>query len=117
MSLSPDALAARQALPLFAPGHAFHKAIKPAKNTALRTVLSAATAAQIPEELTILLRYQAARKVISQDLRGQLQKQLTLCEGRAPKDASMQMRHIVAFLGQCVRLHRAINEEQSGGRP
>ena len=105
MALSPDAEAARQALPLFGDDQAFRKAVEPANATALRTLLSAASAAEIPEEIDIVLRYQAARGVIPGELLPLLTGEIQQCIGRDPKNP---MPHIVAFLGQVVRLHKTV---------
>lgn len=111
MPLTPDAEAARQALPLFQEGSPFLAAVRRANANALRTLLSAAAAASVPEEIYILLRYQAARKVISKELLAALQPELEKCVRR---DRDAPMRHIVAFLGQVVRLHKTVaNQEKT----
>ncbi|MCK6505017.1 hypothetical protein L6R53_16735 [Myxococcota bacterium] len=107
MPLTPDAEAARQALPLFQEGNPFLAAVRRANATALRTLLSAAAAASVPEEIDILLRYQAARGVIPQELRAALQPELENC---ARRDKDAPMGHIVAFLGQIVRLHKSVEQ-------
>lgn len=107
MPLTPDAEAARQALSLFQEGNPFLALVRRANATALRTLLSAASAASVPQELDILLRYQAARGVIPQDLRAALQDELERC---ARRDNDAPMRHIVAFLGQVVRLHKSVEQ-------
>lgn len=107
MPLTPEAEAARQALPLFEEGNPFLTSVRRVNATALRTLLSAAAAACVPEEIVILLRYQAARGVIQQDLRAALQSELEKC---ARRDKDAPMRHIVAFLGQVVRLHKSVEQ-------
>lgn len=96
---------AREAVALFAPDQKLRKAIQPVKPTALRNLAQAAAAAEVSEEMEIVLQYQAAREVIPKDvsqiLLGELYRLRDEDYGGAAKAFS-------ELMGQVVRLHRSL---------
>ena len=108
---SPKAEAARRAVPLFQEGHAFRAALAGENPTALRNLAAAANAAEVVEELQVLLPYQAARQIISTESANLLLQQIHRIAEDFPASGS-RMSVVSAFMGDVVRLHRAVQENR-----
>lgn len=104
-----NAIAARAALPLFAPNHAFRTALLAVEPTAMRNIVAAARAAEVYEEWEIFLRYQAARGYLRDAAVTVLLEQAELRQRQQAAGADL-MPWLRAFLGQVARLHRAVRE-------
>jgi len=105
--MTRNARAAQAALPLFAEGHAFRKAMMALSATAMKNIVAASRAAEVFDELEIFLRYQQAKKS-DEGITAEALKQLL----EQMKNMHDDMLLTCAFLGQVARLHKAFKEER-----
>lgn len=81
-------------------------------HTALRNILHVCMDAAIPEQVYILLEYLEGKGTIPRDARDLLAREMKAVADTVPPDADdrdrRQMEVIRAFVGQVVRLHRAV---------
>lgn len=101
-------------------GEAFKALIRPAKHTALRNLLTAAGEAEVLEELYILFAYQVGRKLLDaaleQELRRAIDAQVNALPADHRGDDGLRLTVAHTYLAHVVRLHRALEAGQRGGR-
>lgn len=107
MKLSIRARMAQRAVALFEPNGPLREAIGVVRPTALKNLAQAALVAEVPEEMEIALRYQAAREVVPLAVAGPL---LTELDRLKAEDPATACRAFSELLGHIVRLHRALPE-------
>lgn len=109
MSSSPRADAAAKAWTLFQ-DKAFVDPIKRVLPTTIRTLAAVANAAEVPEELYIVLRYQMGRKQLPAEVGAALLSAVQREADDARKAGQDPMQRLRQFLGHTVRLHRSVAE-------
>ena len=109
--LSAKAEAARQAVPLFNEQSDFRRAIRNLPRTAMRNLATAAAAAEVFEELEVLLKYQAARQIIPHEFSRLLLTELQKIARKHQEDDDRRRAVTTAFMGHVVRLHCVVEKE------
>lgn len=107
MNRSLRAAMAQRAVALFQPESALRRSLGQVRPTAMKNLAQAAQAAEVPEEMEIALRYQAARKVINDEAAGALIVELDRLKAENPATACEAFSEL---LGHIVRLHKTLPE-------